>query len=193
MDAVADYAAAVRLLKAPLAAYVSYTEHSYADVGPISKEVTQTVVIRTRDGTVVKGTPSKVQISTGEGVQVNPVSHPPFNPSCYVPSAAQPSTWNDRPAEAIALRDSCHKRDDSEADFQIFYVDAVTHVPLAAIGINTEENVTVTLEERIGSVDGHYLPSRISVHVQGHSGLMGLLNVRAAQEYSDYTFSQNQP
>ncbi len=106
MTAAADYSAAARLLKAPLPAYVTYVERSYATAFSHTKDTSQTIVIRTRDGAVIKGDPSKVKISTDRDIAVNPVSHPPFDAACYVPRAATSKQWNDRTVEAIALRDT---------------------------------------------------------------------------------------
>jgi hypothetical protein len=192
MDAAADFAAAVRLLKAPPAAYISYTERSYASTFSLSKDTTQAIVIRTRDGAFLKGNPDKIKISTDHEVAVNPVSKPPFDAACYVARDATAKQWNDRSVEAIALRDTCHKAEDTETDFQWLYVDPATHEPLAAIGLNDSEHVTVSLEERISRFDGRYMPAELKVHIEGH-GIVGFLNVTAGQQYSAYTFRDTMP
>jgi hypothetical protein len=192
MDAAADYAAAVRLLKAPLPAYVSYAERSYAGAGTFTKDVKQIIVVRTLDGAVVKGKPDAIQVSTGHDERVNPVSHPPFDATCYAARAASAAQWDGREVEAIDLRDMCRAKDDSETDFQTLYLDPVTHQPLAAVGENGDEHVTVTVEERLATFAGHALPTHLTVHLVGH-GIVGFLDVHAGQDYSDYHFSDTMP
>jgi len=192
MDAAADYAAAVRLLKAPLPAYVSYAERSYAGAGTFTKDATQTIVVRTLDGAVVKGKPDTIQVSTDHDVRVNPVSHPPFDATCYAAREAHETQWEGRAVEAIDLRDMCRAKDDSETDFQTLYLDPATHEPLAAVGENGDEHVTVTVEERLATFAGHPLPAHLAVHIVGH-GIVGFLDVRAGQDYGDYRFSDTMP
>jgi hypothetical protein len=187
MDAAADYSAAVRLLQAPLPAYVSYVERSYANAYSLSKDTTQTIEVRTRDGVVVKGDPSKIKVSEDGDVAVNPVTHPPFKAACYSARGVVLKHWSDRIVEAIALRDVCHTADEHETNFQELYVDPATHEPLAAVGDREDDHVSVLVEQRIARFDGHFMPAKVTVKIHGH-GLVGFLNVTAGQEYSAYDF-----
>jgi len=192
MDAAADYAAALRQLTAPLPAYVTYQERSYASAGPVTKDATQTVVIRTRDGAVLKGSPQKISVSVGKDERVNPVSRSPFNPACYAAVNARERAWNGHPVEAIALHDTCHARDEDRTDFTDLYVDPMTHRPLVVLGDREDDQVSVALEQRYADIDGHVLPSRFTVHLVGH-GIVGFLNVSGGQDYGDYRFSATMP
>jgi hypothetical protein len=192
MDAAADYAAALRMLDAQLPAYVSYVERSYASAGDLTKDTHQTVVVRTKDGAVVKGVLEKVKFSTDDGVPVNPVSHPPFNASCFVAREARSAQWDGHEVEAIAIHDTCEKKLDSDTDFQTLYVNPVTHDPIAAVGTHEDDHVTVSVEQRLTRYDGHVMPSGLRVHLQGH-GIAGFLNFSAGQDYGDYRFSNTMP
>lgn len=193
MDAAADYAAAVRMLQTTLPAYVSYVERTYGSAGSLTKDMSQTIVVRTRDGAIVKGDPQKVKISTDSDVPVNPVSHPPFNAACYTAREARATEWEGHDAEAIALHETCGKhRADSDMDFGTLYVDPETHQPLAAVAVHDEDQVTVTLEQRLGRFDGHVMPSALHVHLQGH-GIVGFIDLTLGQDYRDYAFSNSMP
>ena len=60
MDAAADYAAARAALSKTLPAYVSYTVKAHVKMDAITKDATQQVVVRTRDGKILKGNPGAV-------------------------------------------------------------------------------------------------------------------------------------
>jgi hypothetical protein len=191
MDAAADYAEAVRLIKAPLPAYVSYTERSYGSAGSFTKDTTHKIVIRTRDGVAVSGNPDVVTVSVGKDERANPVSRPPFDPACYVARASRTAQWEGNTVEAIDVRETCpHDPDDN--DFSVLYVDPKTHEPLAAAGNSDDPHVSVSLEQRYARIDGHVLPTHLKVHIVGH-GLAGFLDVSAGQDYTDYRFSETMP
>jgi hypothetical protein len=188
VNAAADYAAAVAQLNRALPAYVSYVDHTSGGWGPFHGGDSKLIVVHVPDGRVVRGRPSGIQVgvNTRSG-DTNAVTHPPFQPDCYVPEAAGGATFDGRPAERIALHDRCEQTGE-DAAFDAFYVDPVTHQPLAAVGAIDRDRVAVRIEQRYASFAGHIMPASVDVTVKG-KGLMVWLDVSARIVYSDYRFS----
>jgi len=193
MDAVADYAAAKNALLRPLPAYVSYRVVSHAGAGPFASDQDQTIVVRTSDGRVVRGKPPSLQIGSNSKTHYDKdvVERPPFDPACYTARSAREATFEGKPAEAIALRETCaHDKDDG--DFSELYVDPRTHDPLAAVGDSTDDSVRVRVVQRYVAVEDHFMPSALDVRVKG-DGWMSWLDVTAYEHLSDYKFSNAAP
>jgi hypothetical protein len=193
MDATADYAAAKLALTRTLPAYVSYRVVSHAGAGPFVKDEDQTIVVRTRDGEVVRGKPPSIQIGANSKANYNRdvVDKPPFNPACYAPASARRDTFEGRSVEAFELRQTCG-RDEDDGDFGTLFIDPQTHAPIAAIGGKTDESVAVRVVQRYTPVAGFYMPSALDVRVKG-SGWMSWLDVTAFERFSDYVFSSAAP
>jgi hypothetical protein len=193
MDAAADYAAAKLALSRTLPAYVSYRVVSHAGAGPFAKDEDQTIVVRTKDGTVVRGKPPSIQIGANSKEDYNRdvVEKPPFDPACYSPTSARQETFENRPVEALGLHETC-SHDEDDGDFGVLFVDPQTHAPIAASGGNTDETVAVRVVQRYTAVAGFYMPSALDVSVKG-SGWMSWLDVAAFEHFSDYVFSSAAP
>jgi hypothetical protein len=188
VNAAADYAAAVAQLNRALPAYVSYVDHTSGGWGPFHGDSSQVIVVHVPDGRVVKGRPGGVHIGINtSSFEDNVVTHPPFEPTCYVPDAAGSATFDGRPVERIAVHDRCD-RTDKDAAFNALYVDPVTREPLAAAGGSDDDRVAVRIEQRFAPFAGHIMPASIDVSVKGH-GLMSWLDVSARIRYTDYRFS----
>jgi len=197
LDAAHDYASAIRYLHNTFPAYVSYVQKTRAKIGPIDRSDEGTIVVRTSDGKVVSGKPSEIQINASSKFHGDAVEHSPFDPDCYAPVSASSTTFDGAPAEALALRGTCKsghddKDDASDLDFTTLYVNPHTFQPLSVSGVNNDDTVSVRLEEDFSAVDGHTVPSLLSVRVLGH-GWMGWLDIRARVEYSRYQFLSSMP
>lgn len=193
MNAAADYAAAKAMLTRPVPAYVSYTVRSHVKMDAIVKDKTNQIVVRTRDGKVLKGDPGGVPVSVGRGTGNEPLSDPAFKPSCYDAAGARIQRFEDRELEAIALHGLCTSKGKGQQDFDTLYVDPQTHEPIAVVGADSsDQHVDVRLEQRFTSVGGRALPSTLYVRVHG-SGLMFWLDVEVHEEYSNYRFSNTEP
>ena len=202
MDATADYAQVVRALTATnMPAYVAYALHSAAGFDALHSHETTAIVVRTKDGKIVKGTPPKLQIDSGKNYAGDILRHPPFDPTCYRASAATRATFELQEVEAIALQPTCQrvkraaadKRDHTDdADFQTLYVEPATLRPIAVVGGNSEEYVKAKLDQRFTVVSGYVVPSKFTVKVIG-SGPMFWLNVDAGETLSDIRFSATPP
>jgi hypothetical protein len=195
MDAAADYAAAKLALASHLPAYVSYTATTHAKFDAIGHDDKKQVVVRTSDGTVLKGAtapqPSYVQIGSEQSSADEPVAKPAFKPDCYAAADARAATFEGRTLEAIALRDTCGKKK-GDKDFDTLYVDPATHRPVIATGSENDQGVAVRLEQRFAATGNYVMPSSLYVRVQG-SGLMSWLDVLYDRRYDDYRFSATEP
>ncbi len=192
LDAAHDYASATRHLQNTYPAYVAYVQRVHAKVGPIVKNDETTVVVRTSDGSIVKGKPASIQVNVGKTYHGNVVTHPPFDPACYTPLSAARTTYDGVAAEAIALKATCHSKRSDDEDFSTLYVDPDSHQPLGVTGASIEENVAVHIEEGFGLVDGYTVPTVLAVSVKG-KGWMGWLNVAARVSFSHYQFLTTEP
>jgi hypothetical protein len=197
MNAAADYAAAKAMLTRPVPAYVSYTVHSHVKVDAIVKDTTSRIVVRTRDGKVIKGDPGAMPASIGKSTGKNtgnePVTDPAFRPGCYDASGARTTRFEDRELEAITLRGLCTSKSEGQQDFDTLYIDPKTGEPVAAVGTSqSDQHVDVRLEQRFTRVGDRALPSTLYVRVQG-SGLMFWLDVDVNEQYSDFRFSNTEP
>jgi hypothetical protein len=201
MDAPADYSAAVSLLTRNVPAYVSYTIHAFVHVG-VDHQETDRVTVRTSDGKVVKGKRPGVVVN-GSGDTKGPTVHDAvFNPKCYVATGARRAQFEGRAAEELTLRSTCHDRGDdddkssdakNQGDFTKFYVDPVSHVPLAVTGGNPDDKtVAVKIDQHFTQASGHVVPSSLHVEVKG-SGFMFWLNVVVREDFSDFAFSNKAP
>jgi hypothetical protein len=194
MDAAADYAAAKVLLARPLPAYVSYTVHSHVKFDAIVRDETSNVVVRTADGTIVKGkvpeAGGSVHIGTGES-GMEPIKHPAFRAACYDATSAQMQRYQGRELEALTLHSSCTKSP-GDKDFDRLYVEPRTHEPIAAVGSPNDDHVVVRLAQEFTQVGDRALPASLYARVQG-SGLMFWLDVLVDQHYDDYRFSATPP
>jgi hypothetical protein len=196
MDATADYAAAKALLAKPLPAYVSYTARSRAKFDAIVHDDTSDIVVRTKDGVVVKGKkgPTAPYVQVGDeqsGGDDEMITKPAFAPHCYVATTAGPQAYDGREVEAIALHDTCSKSKDDK-DFDTLFVDPATHQPIAAVGTDNDDHVAVRLVQGYTTVHDYIVPSSLYVRVQG-SGLMGWLDVLFDQRYENIRFSATEP
>jgi hypothetical protein len=195
MDAAADYAAAKLALATHLPAYVSYTATTHSKFDAIVQDAHANVVVRTSDGTVLKGAGGGhapyVQIGGDKPGDEEPLTDPAFKPGCYVATGARAETFEGKGVEAIALRDTCAKSKEDK-DFDTLYVDPATHRPVAAVGTDNDENVAVRLEQHFTAVGDAVLPASLYVRVHG-SGLMSWLDVLYDRRYSDYRFSSTEP
>jgi hypothetical protein len=189
MDATADYAAIKAILGRPLPPYVSYRDVSHAGAGPFAKDEDQTIVVRTRDGKVVRGKVPSIQIGSHSKTNYNRdvVDKPPFEPACYAAESARTATFDGQTVEAVALRDICDRNRDS-GDFNVIYVEPRTHDPIAASGDNTDQSVSVRVVQGFAPFSGFFMPTSLDVRVQG-SGW----NVHAYEHLSDYKFSATKP
>src|SRR5579864_8657716 len=107
MNASADYQVALRILRLPLPAYVTYTQRTHANVfGPIERDDTETLVVRTSDGKTIKGKASTIELQ-GHRVHDNILSEPVFKTNCYRATGARLGTYRGAPAEAITLKATC--------------------------------------------------------------------------------------
>jgi hypothetical protein len=192
MDAAADYSAAVRALAHHLPAYVQYDVRSHVAMGPIVKDETSTIVVRTRDGTIVKGEPPLMRVGSASNYHGDVVTHPPFDPACYAPLAVRDSTFEGRPAEELSLANTCKKSADSDGDFTALFLDRASREPLAATGGNHDPTVDVRVSERFAHVGDYIMPSAFDVRVKG-SGVMFWLDVTAHQTYEGFSFSDALP
>ncbi len=190
MDAAADYQTASRLLSSPLPAYVSYVVDSVSGFDALRMHDTTKIVVRLSDGQIVAGRKPKMQISTGRSYDGDVLRHGPFMPACYAPTGATLTTFEARPAEAIALRPVCREKSadrSDDTDFGTLYVDPASHEPLAVTGANDERYVTARLAEHFTQAAGHVVPADFHVKVAG-SGPMFWLNVDARETFSEYRF-----
>jgi hypothetical protein len=194
MDAAHDYAAATRLLHTTFPAYVSYLQHAHVKVGPIDKHIDSTLVVRTSDGKIIKGTSTSVRIGADSDIHGDVVTRQIFKPDCYRPVSAAPGTYAGRPVEAIALHRTCASEGDGKGsqDFSTLYVDERTLQPLGVMGGSHDDKVDATIEERFQSVGGRMVPAALSVEVAG-KGWMGWLQVLAHVDYSQYRFFDQEP
>ena len=188
MSASADYAAAAAMLRKPLPAYVTFTQHTHANVfGPFMREDTETITIRTRDGKIIKG---KESMTFSGGSHGNPISEPLFVPSCYRATGAKPVTYEGVQVEAISLKLTCGSKD--ENGFDTMYVDTKSRTPLGVKGRVSQSDAAVQLEQRFARVGAYVLPSQIIVGVSG-TGFLFWLNVAGDAQFSDYRFSSTPP
>jgi hypothetical protein len=192
MNAVADYAAAMRALNHDLPAYVSYAVHSHILAGPVNHDETVTIVVRSRDGKIVKGKPPSMQIDSDSKYEGDVVVHPPFDAACYTATAAREATFEGVTAEALSLRDTCKTKHDLDGDFSTLYVDPASHEPLAAAGGEDSDSVSVHVQQRFGRAGAFLLPAAFDVRVKG-SGFMFWLDVTGRQTYDSYKFSDTLP
>lgn len=195
MDAAADYAAAKALMSRTLPAYVSYAVRSHFKFDAIVRDESQTVVVRTSDGTIVKGripesAPRDIHIGT-DSTAMEPVAHPAFQASCYAASGAHLRRYEGRELEAIALRETC-PREKGDQDFDTLYVEATSHAPVAALGTNEDGGVAVRLVQGFTLVQDRALPSSLFVSIHG-SGFMAWLDLVIDQQYSAYRFTSTPP
>ncbi len=192
MDATQDYAAAARMLHATLPAYVAYEQHTHIKVGPVDKTDTELIVVRTSDGKVIRGKTATIQTDSGSHtIHGDIVTHQIFLPACYQPGTATIATYNERPAEAIALHNTCDKDDGNDA-FSMLYLDPRTHEPLGVTGDHHDDSIDFTIEERFAHTDGRFMPGLLDVHVAG-KGWLGWLQVLAHVEFSRFRFLDNPP
>ena len=191
MDAAADYAAARAALTRPLPAYVSYTVNSHVKMDAIVKNASQQIVVRTRDGKILKGDPGGVPGNFAANTGNEPVHDPGFKATCYAPTGIAAQKFDGQEVEAIALHGLCVKNQ-GDKDFDTLYVDPRTHEPLAAVGTSNDEHVAVRIEQRFARTADYVLPSSLHVRVQG-SGLMFWLDVLVDEQYADYRFSATPP
>jgi hypothetical protein len=195
MNADADYKAAIAYLNRPLPAYVTYHETSHAKVDAITRDNAQTLVVRTKDGKVLRGKTSSINIGSNDTYHDNVVVRPPFKPACYAATTAAPAVFDGRHVEAIGLRHTCDSGSSPHArrgDFSTLYVDPRSHLPLGAVGGIRDAPVVVNLEQRYARFGAYVLPALLDVRVKG-SGLMFWLDVAVRQEYSGYAFSDKAP
>jgi hypothetical protein len=192
MDALADYAAALALLRQHLPAYVTYVVRSRVVAGPVDHSESVKIVVRSRDGTIVKGKAPAMQIGVSSKFQSDVVVHPPFNSACYAATSARRATFEGRPVEALALRDTCTSDPAGEGDFGTLFVDEGSHVPLAAVGGSDEDHVVVRVEQRFARAGAYVLPAAFDVRVKG-SGLMFWLDVTGHQSYDGFSFGDVPP
>ena len=195
MDAAADYKAAVELLARPLPAYVSYTARSHVKFDAIVHDATSDIVVRTKDGIVIKGKgqepPPYVQIGTEKSGPDEAITAPAFVAHCYSGASARTDTYEGAQVEAISLKDSCEKSPDDK-DFDTLYVNPVTHHPIAAVGTDYDSHVAVRLVQTFADVSDYVLPSSLYVRVKG-SGLMMWLDVLYDRRYENFRFSATEP
>jgi hypothetical protein len=193
MDAAPDYAAAKAMLTRPLPAYVSYSVHAHVKMDAIVKDTTEEVVVRTRDGKVLRGHPGAVPGGVAANTGNEPVSDPAFKPACYEGQSAKLQRVDDRELEAITLRDLCTKStNQGEKDFDTLYVDPRTRVPVLAEVVSNDPHVGVRIEQRFTRVGERAIPSTLYVRVHG-TGLMFWLDVEVNEQYSNYRFSNSEP
>lgn len=193
MNAAADYAAAKAMFTRPVPAYASYTVHSHVKMDAIVKDKTNRIVVRTRDGKILKGDPGGIPVSVGHDTGNEPLTDPAFKPACYEAAGARAERFAGRNVEAIALHGLCTSKDKGQQDFDTLYVDPETHEPIAVVGADTsDQHVDVRLEQHFTSVEGRALPSTLYVRVHG-SGLMFWLDVEVNEQYVNYKFSNTEP
>jgi len=192
LNATSDYDAARAALGRTLPPYVSYQVTSHATGMGFAKDDTTTIVVRTRDGKIVKGTPPTVKIGAGTSYSGDVVSQPPFDVACYRATATRRDKYDGRPAEALSLNATGTCEHDRHGDFDTLYLDPTTHAPLAAVGNQHDDPVAVHLEQRYVRTGGFILPSAFDVAVKG-SSFMFWLNVAAHQSYTHYAFSNSPP
>ena len=191
MDAAADYAAARAMLARTLPAYVSYVVRAHVKMDAIVRDQTEDVVVRTRDGKILKGNPGAVPGGFAGNTGNEPVSDPAFKPKCYEAQSAAQKSLDGRQVEAIALRYTCRGRE-GDKDFETLYVDPVTHAPVMAEGEEADQHVDVRLEQRFTRTGTYVLPSTLYVRVRG-SGFMFWLDVEVDERYTSYKFSDKDP
>lgn len=191
MNAAADYAAARAALDRTLPAYVSYEVQSRAKGFGFAKNDMTTLVVRSHDGKIIKGTPPSIKVGTDSSYDNELVRHAPFQLSCYNATGARRATFGGRAAEALSLAARC-ERDSDGGDFDTLYVDPKTHEPIAAVGDKHDSPVAVHLEQDYAHVGQFILPSAFAVAVKG-SSFMSWLNVDAHQTYTHYSFSKTKP
>lgn len=145
MNATSDYDAARAALGRTLPPYVSYQVTSHATGMGFAKDDTTTIVVRTRDGKIVKGTPPTVKIGAGTSYSGDVVSQPLFDVACYRATATRRDKYDGRPAEALSLNATGTCEHDRHGDFDTLYLDPTTHAPLAAVGNQHDDPVAVAL------------------------------------------------
>lgn len=192
MNATADYDAARAAVSRTLPAYVSYTVTSHATGMGFSKDEASTIVVRSRDGKIVKGTPPSVKIGSDASYSDDVVNHAPFQLACYRATGARLTSFDGRPAEALSLESNRTCEHDRHGDFDTLYLDPTTRDPLAAVGNQHDDPVSVHLEQRYARTGSFILPSAFDVMVKG-SSFMFWLNVTAHQTYTRYAFSNAPP
>lgn len=194
MSADSDYARVVRLLSAQrLTPYVAYMERDVVNgLGADSKQ--NRVVVRVSDGKVVEGsTHVKVQTGNYNANDVNPVTHPAFDPHCYRATGERDGSFEGKPALQITIAATCKSRNPNDNDypFKTLYVDPSTMRPLDVNGTVPEsennKSVNVSLDQHYGEFDGRIMPSLFKLDVSG-SGIMFWLQVHLTQTYGDYEF-----
>jgi hypothetical protein len=193
MDAAADYAAAKAMLTRPLPAYVTYAVHAHVKADAIVKDTTEEIVVRTKDGKILKGHPGAVPGGAAANTGNEPVTDPAFKPRCYEAAGARLQRFEDRELEAIALRDLCKSdADKGSKEFETLYVDPRTHEPVAATVVAPDPHVDVRVEQRFARIGDRAMPSTLYVRVKG-SGFMFWLDVEVNEQYSNYRFSNTEP
>jgi hypothetical protein len=196
MNAAPDYAAAAAALNKPLPAYVAYTEHAHMKFDAILRDESSNLVVRTADGTVVKGKPPFANVNYGGRFHGDAsfLKDPVFKSACYQPTTAKSATFDGREVEAIGLRSTCKDTDSekSDTDFDTLYVDPRTHDPVAVTAADNSDSVTVNIVERYARTGAYVLPSSLYVRVKG-SGIMFWLDVLADMNYTNYSFSSKAP
>lgn len=193
MSADSDYARVVQLLtKQQLAPYVAYVARDVVNgLGADSKQ--DRIVIRTRDGKILSGS-THMKVQTGyDASDINPITHPAFDPKCYRATGQRNSSFEGTAALEISLAATCKSRraEDNDYPFTTLYVDSHTMRPLDVNGTvpESEKNkgVTVALDQHFGQYAGRVLPSSFKLDVSG-SGLMFWLQVHLTETYSNYEF-----
>jgi hypothetical protein len=193
LNAAADYAAAREALIKPLPAYVAYVSHTQASFGPFKHDDTRHIVVRTSDGKVVSGEPSSVQIRANSTYASDLMTHPIFEPDCYVATGARSAEFEGKTVEALSVRYTCHSNPgDHEKDFKTLYVDAVTHDPIAAVEQDSDSHMEAFLAQHYTRAGEHVVPSVLDVRVKG-SGYLAWLDITVHQVYSGFSFSDHGP
>jgi hypothetical protein len=179
LNADTDYARAVaHLSRAHLTPYVAYVARdSVNGLGNASQ--TDRVVVRVSDGKVVAGH--------------SDITSPIFDPTCYRATAETQTTFEGEPAVKFDLIATCREKHPGDHDYALrtLYVNPQTLAPIDANGTilsgSNSNNVSVSVDERFATFDGHVMPSSIKVDVSG-TGVMSWLQVHLHETYSNYQF-----
>jgi hypothetical protein len=189
-DAAADYHAATALLSRPLPAYVTYQLETRVRMGLLQNAASETIVVRTADGTVLHGKLPADDDALADTPKGEFLTNPPFVPHCYAPQSALDAELDGHNLLAIKLEDRCKKDDD--AAFDTLYVDKQTHEAVAATADADDEGARVRLDERFARSGVYVLPASFTVTVRG-KGAMAWLDTHVTMLFSAYRFGTTQP
>lgn len=133
----------------------------------LSPSRTDRVVVRVSDGKIVAGhSDVTIHSSDYDDGNIDPVARPIFDPACYRATSETQTTFEGAPAIRLDLVATCREKHP---------------------GGSSSNNVSVTVDERFATFDGHVMPSSMKVDVSG-TGMMFWLQVHLQETYTDYQF-----